>query len=148
MRRCANEIAKSFECPYSECGKQYGSEGSLNLHMKLKHNAGSKTEREKLAKSMLCAMQKGSMLQHVPPIKLPPGSLEKAAKNLGIPVPALEMNGVEISSRGPLAILEGVAAKTEAKGQSNNSSNNGSNSNGNNKTSKRAVLPSPLGERV
>lgn len=50
FRRCANEISKSYTCPYSSCGKNYGSEGSLNLHMKQKHNAGSKTEREKLAK--------------------------------------------------------------------------------------------------
>ncbi len=52
FRRCANEIAKGFTCPYSECEKIYGSEGSLNLHMKLKHNAGSKTAREKLAKTL------------------------------------------------------------------------------------------------
>lgn len=50
MRRCANEIVKSFKCPYGGCEKVYGSEGSLNLHMKIKHNAGSKTEREKAAK--------------------------------------------------------------------------------------------------
>jgi hypothetical protein len=50
LRRCANEIEKKFKCPYNNCDKFYGSEGSLNLHMKLKHNAGSKTEREKTAK--------------------------------------------------------------------------------------------------
>ena len=50
MRRCANEIRKSYVCPYEKCGKTYGSEGSLNLHLRLKHNAGSKTEREKAAK--------------------------------------------------------------------------------------------------
>ena len=56
FRRCANEIDKGFPCPYSDCGKIYGSEGSLNLHMKLKHNAGSKTDREKLAKSVVWAL--------------------------------------------------------------------------------------------
>ncbi len=50
MRRCANEISKTYKCPYEKCGKTYGSEGSLNLHLRLKHNAGSKTEREKAAK--------------------------------------------------------------------------------------------------
>jgi hypothetical protein len=30
---------------------KYGSEGSLNLHMKLKHGGGNKTDREKLAVS-------------------------------------------------------------------------------------------------
>jgi hypothetical protein len=59
LRRCANEIAKSYTCPYVECLKLYGSEGSLNLHMKIKHNAGSKTEREKLAKSIVWAVNRG-----------------------------------------------------------------------------------------
>ena len=53
IRRCANEIEKSFECPYKKCGRFYGSEGSLNLHMKKKHNAGSKTAREKIAKEIV-----------------------------------------------------------------------------------------------
>jgi len=38
-----------LKCPYPECGKLYGSEGSLNLHIKIKHNGGNKTEREKTA---------------------------------------------------------------------------------------------------
>ncbi len=38
-----------FKCPYQNCDKFYGSEVSLNLHMKLKHNGGNKTDREKLA---------------------------------------------------------------------------------------------------
>lgn len=59
LRRTAAEIERDFivsillvkklQCPYSECGKFYGSEGSLNLHIKIKHNGGNKTEREKLA---------------------------------------------------------------------------------------------------
>ena len=48
-RRMAVEIDKSHICPYSECNKLYGSEVSLNLHIKLKHNGGNKTERERLA---------------------------------------------------------------------------------------------------
>ena len=51
IRRTAKEISKNEDCPYSGCGKKYGSEGSLNLHMKLKHAAGNKTDREKLAVS-------------------------------------------------------------------------------------------------
>lgn len=47
--------------------------------MKLKHNAGSKTEREKLAKSLVWAYQTGNEVPSVPPINLPPGTLEKAA---------------------------------------------------------------------
>lgn len=58
MRRTAAEIEREFivrflifiiKCPYNECGKFYGSEGSLNLHIKIKHNGGNKTERERLA---------------------------------------------------------------------------------------------------
>ena len=50
-RRTANEIEKSHICPYESCNKLYGSDVSLNLHIKLKHNGGNKTEREKLAVS-------------------------------------------------------------------------------------------------
>ncbi len=49
MRRCAAEIVKSYTCPYPECKRCYGSEGSLNLHIKIKHNGGNKTDRIKLA---------------------------------------------------------------------------------------------------
>ena len=44
------DVLKLFlQCPYADCGKYYGSEGSLNLHIKIKHNGGNKTEREKIA---------------------------------------------------------------------------------------------------
>ena len=36
-RRTATEIARLFKCPVADCHKSYGSEGSLNQHMKLKH---------------------------------------------------------------------------------------------------------------
>ena len=52
MRRTAAEIERDYICPYPECGKLYGSEGSLNLHIKIKHNGGNKTEREKMAVSI------------------------------------------------------------------------------------------------
>ena len=75
-------------CPYKNCGKFYGSDGSLNLHMKLKHNAGSKTEREKVAKQFVWALQSGQESQgQVPRINLPPGIIEMTAKNLGYEVP-------------------------------------------------------------
>jgi hypothetical protein len=92
MRRCANEIAKSYTCPYENCGKLYGSEGSLNLHMKIKHNAGSKTEREKLAKSIVWAVNKGGSAEDLQnahgsaAINLPPGIIEKAAQTMGVQV--------------------------------------------------------------
>lgn len=43
-------IEKVYECPFEKCGRTYGSDVSLNLHMKLKHDSGTKTEREALAK--------------------------------------------------------------------------------------------------
>ncbi|CAI2372167.1 unnamed protein product [Moneuplotes crassus] len=51
IRRTSKEITKNQNCPYQGCGKVYGSEGSLNLHMKLKHGGGNKTDREKLSVS-------------------------------------------------------------------------------------------------
>lgn len=80
MRRCANEINKDFICPYEGCGKFYGSEGSLNLHMKIKHNAGSKTEREKVAKQIAWQLQKGGEIKDLATdINLPPGIISKHA---------------------------------------------------------------------
>ena len=37
MRRTAGEIARHYVCSYEKCQKSYGSEGSLNQHIKLKH---------------------------------------------------------------------------------------------------------------
>lgn len=62
FRRCNNEISKSYTCPYRNCGKTYGSEGSLNLHMKIKHKAGSKTEREKYAREIILSIRAGNNL--------------------------------------------------------------------------------------
>lgn len=49
IRRSGNDIDKSFNCPYFDCDKQFGSDGSLNLHIKIKHNGGTKTERDEMA---------------------------------------------------------------------------------------------------
>jgi hypothetical protein len=45
----AVQIEKKYECPYEKCYRVYGSDVSLNLHIKLKHAGGNKTDREKLA---------------------------------------------------------------------------------------------------
>ena len=60
FRRTAKEINRSFVCPYDFCQKIYGSEGSLNLHIKIKHNGGNKTDREKLAKTLVTAHLTGN----------------------------------------------------------------------------------------
>ncbi|CAD8111071.1 unnamed protein product [Paramecium sonneborni] len=52
-RRTANLIKRDFQCPYEKCDKIYGTDISLNLHIRLKHNGGSKIEREELAKKIL-----------------------------------------------------------------------------------------------
>eukprot|EP01016_Furgasonia_blochmanni_P056932 TRINITY_DN97_c0_g2_i4.p1 TRINITY_DN97_c0_g2~~TRINITY_DN97_c0_g2_i4.p1 ORF type:complete len:221 (-),score=39.39 TRINITY_DN97_c0_g2_i4:227-889(-) len=37
FRRTASEIDRHYRCPVEPCQKSYGSEGSLNQHLKLKH---------------------------------------------------------------------------------------------------------------
>ena len=86
-RRCAEQISKGFTCPYEQCGKNYGSEGSLNLHIKLKHNGGNKTDREKIAKSLVYAKATGMNLpteQLTAQLNLPPGIIYQAAESAGI----------------------------------------------------------------
>ena len=46
IRRTSDMIEKTYTCPFQGCDKNYGSDVSLNLHMKLKHNSGTRTERE------------------------------------------------------------------------------------------------------
>ncbi|KAL4430431.1 hypothetical protein ABPG74_013281 [Tetrahymena malaccensis] len=75
-RRTANEIEKSHICPYVECQKLYGSEVSLNLHIKLKHNGGNKTERERLARSICLAQENGDLAPDLC-LNFPPGYLDQ-----------------------------------------------------------------------
>lgn len=86
MRRTAKEINRSFICPYEQCQKVYGSEGSLNLHIKIKHNGGNKTDREKLAMSLVAAHLNGTITNQIElvDLNLPPGTLTKAAKKQGL----------------------------------------------------------------
>ena len=37
------KIKINYKCPYTDCKKIYGSDVSLNLHIKLKHNGGNKS---------------------------------------------------------------------------------------------------------
>lgn len=37
FRRTAGEIDRHYKCMIESCQKSYGSEGSLNQHIKLKH---------------------------------------------------------------------------------------------------------------
>ena len=85
-RRCANEIDRELCCPYAKCSKSYASEGSLNLHIKIKHNGGNKTDREKIAKSIVYAKANGFEIGDdiTLQVNLPPGIIATAADQLGI----------------------------------------------------------------
>jgi len=86
-RRCANDIQKGYTCPYDACQKVYGSEGSLNLHIKLKHNGGNKTDREKIAKSLVYAKASGLNIPiEITSLNLPPGSIATAAEQVGVSI--------------------------------------------------------------
>jgi transcription elongation factor Elf1 len=50
-RRSEDELDKCFSCPYENCKKEYASSLALNLHMKTKHNAGTKKQRDNYAVS-------------------------------------------------------------------------------------------------
>ena len=80
MRRCANQIDKSLVCPYTDCFKTYGCDGSLNLHIKVKHHGGTKTDRDKYARQLALAIENG---QPDPPtnLQLYPGFREYAVEN-------------------------------------------------------------------
>ena len=48
-------MQKNFTCPYENCSKIFGSEASQNLHMKIKHKGGLKSERIGLATTLIQA---------------------------------------------------------------------------------------------
>jgi transcription elongation factor Elf1 len=101
-RRCADELEKDFICPYEACNKLYGSEGSLNLHIKLKHNGGNKTDREKIAKSLVYANAKGLNLpveQLTQQLNLPPKIVYTAAESVGVDLDSKVLKSLEESLR-------------------------------------------------
>ena len=55
----------------------------MNLHMKLKHAGGNKTDREKTAKSLVIAQFRAEKLPEIT-LNLPCGAIEEAAKELNI----------------------------------------------------------------
>jgi hypothetical protein len=67
-----SQLAREFICPYDNCDKVYASEGAVNLHIKNKHNGGNKTDREKLAKSLVYFKAKGMSVPDRLEINLPP----------------------------------------------------------------------------
>ena len=84
-RRCADKIQKSTECPYDDCKKRYGCEGSMNLHIKIKHNGGNKTNREQSARELVFLKSLGkkiNLLEVTKGFNLPPGIVYTAVKQL------------------------------------------------------------------
>ena len=55
------------------------------MHIKNKHNGGNKTDREKIAKSIVIAQANGLEINQDLDfqVNLPPGIIEKAAEQLG-----------------------------------------------------------------
>jgi hypothetical protein len=87
MRRTANEIDRTFICPYDGCTKFFGSEGRQNLHIKIKHNGGSKTDRERLAKTLVKAFASKTLTNEIidsVDLNLPPGVITKMAQKSGL----------------------------------------------------------------
>ena len=59
------------------------------MHIKIKHGGGNKTDREKIAKSIVFAKANGinmSAESLVGDLNLPPGAVEKAAQAVGIKI--------------------------------------------------------------
>lgn len=48
-RRKQIELDKKYACCYENCKKEYASVLALNLHIKIRHNGGTKKQREILA---------------------------------------------------------------------------------------------------
>lgn len=87
QRRTAGEIDRAFICPYDGCTKYFGSEGSQNLHIKIKHNGGSKTDREKMAKMLVEAFAEDKLTNEIidsVDLNLPPGVITKMAQKRGL----------------------------------------------------------------
>ena len=56
------------------------------MHIKLKHNGGNKTDREKLARSLVQAHMAGDIKNQIElvDLNLPPGTLTKVARKQGL----------------------------------------------------------------
>lgn len=99
-RRKMCELKREFKCPYENCDKVYASEGAVNLHIKNKHHGGNKTEREKLAKSLVYCKAKGMNVPDKLEINLPPQIVQQAAVEIS------KMTDVQIREEDLLTLRE------------------------------------------
>jgi hypothetical protein len=68
----------------------------LNLHIKLKHNGGNKTDREKIAKSIICAQQNGQNMNiGQMDVNLPPGAVERVANQIGVAIDKTKLKTID-----------------------------------------------------
>lgn len=115
VRRCANEIVKEFQCPYDQCTKSYGAEGSLNLHIKQKHKGGNKTQRLKVARDLLRQQALAVSIEDIEKregFKLTPGDLEKAALEM-----SMEQMQSDIQTPSTADILKQIQAQMSLAGK-------------------------------
>ena len=91
-------MQKNFVCPYENCSKIFGSEASQNLHMKIKHHGGLKSERVSLCKDLIKAYAEAAnkldekdnniildqSFYENNTISLPPGMLSQTARKSGL----------------------------------------------------------------
>jgi len=82
-RRNATEIERHYRCPCPPCSKSYGSEGSLNQHIKLKHRGHvyTSSESQKFAIMGEAIMKEGSVTSESEEKKK-----EKVSVHSGIPI--------------------------------------------------------------
>lgn len=99
MRRCANQINKSLLCPYTDCFKNYGCDGSLNLHIKVKHQGGTKTDRDRYARQLALALE-NNQPEPETNLKLFPGFKEYAIEHFNSEVVAAAEQKSEFSEIG------------------------------------------------
>lgn len=69
-------IEKNYICPFDKCRKNYGTDVALNNHMKIKHNCGTKTDRENLAKEICLSESRGEIDTVNINLTFPPGYLD------------------------------------------------------------------------
>ena len=108
-RRTANEIHRHYPCPVEECPKSYGSEGSLNQHLKLKHPEYYQAQ-----------LQASNATQHMMPGVLSQSSGQKV---VGLSAVSLTSNKQSDGGTGMAKKPQAMAASQQS-GQSQLSQNN------------------------
>lgn len=83
-RKKNEDLERNQTCPYESCSKVYNTECALSNHIKLKHNGGTKTDRENLAKGLIMFKLQGGLKMPDKQLKynLPPGIIRSMAKEL------------------------------------------------------------------